>query len=153
MDLQLSGNKWFYVTTNGLARVQNAVMGLDNFQQSKAITSGMRAAGGVFMAGGKKRLRSELKGHGSKGNLMKAFRVRVKRKNAGVVTGFDKMGHHSHLVDLGTKKRFHKSGKYTGVMPANYFWRTTAQSDFPKAAEKMYQGIETAANRIMYGDR
>ena len=151
MDLQLSGNKWFNVTTTGHARIQNAIMGLNNFQQNKAITSGMRAAGGVFMAGGKKRLRAELKGTG-KGNLMKGFRVKVKRHNAGVVTGFDRMGHHSHLVDLGTKKRFHKSGKYVGIMPANYFWRTTAQADFPKAAEKMYKGIETAANRIMYGN-
>lgn len=153
MDLQISGNKWFNVTTDGMARIQSAVMGLEKIQQDKAITSGMRAAGGVFMMGGKRRLKSELKGHGSKGNLMKAFRVRVKRRNEGVLIGFDRMGHHSHLVDLGTKKRFHKSGKYTGVMPANYFWRQTAQADFPKAAEKMFKGIETAANRIMYGGR
>lgn len=152
MDFQLSGNRWFNITTTGLARIQNAVMGLDNFQQNKAITSGMRAAGSVFIAGGRKRLRRELKGTG-KGYLMQSFRTKVKRRNAGVVTGFDKWGNHSHLVDLGTKKRYQKNGHYTGIMPANYFWRTTAQADFPRAAEKMYRGIETAANRIMYGNR
>ena len=151
MDISVQHNQTFQISTHGLARIENLVSGLENeFEQGEAIKSGLRAMGGVFMRGGKSRLGNRLLHHGSKGNLMSSFKIKTKRHNKGVLIGFGKLGHHSHLVDSGTKKRYTKSGAYRGIMPANYFWHETAEADFPQAAEQMFEGIEKAVTRRLY---
>lgn len=122
---------------------------LTQFEKNKALKSGLNAAGQVFKVGGRQRLRQKLKGSkGSTGHLMNSFQVRVKRNKAGVLTGFNGGGRHSHLVDKGTKERFTKSGAKRGKMPANYFWSDTNNQDYPKAISRLFEGIEKAIQRI-----
>ena len=44
-----------------------------------------------------------------------------KQKKTAAVMNKGRRAPHSHLVALGTVQRFHKSGKSTGMMPANPF--------------------------------
>lgn len=121
---------------------------LEQFEKNKAIISGLRAGGNVFKAGGRQRLKQRLSSPGGNGKLLNSFQVRVKRNKAGVLTGFNGGGRHSHLVDRGTKKRLTKSGANRGIMPANYFWSDTESVDYPKAVDKIFAGVEKAVQRI-----
>ena len=149
-DITLEGVREFKFSVLGLARVEDAIKGLSEIQKNKAIISGYRAMGSVFIAGGKQRLRSRLSGKG-KGNLIKSFKIRVKRDNGGVLVGFNKRGHIAHIVDMGTVQRNTRHGHLNrSKVPANNSWHETAEQDFPKAAEKLFTGIETAVKRIIY---
>lgn len=124
---------------------------LEQFEKNKAIKSGLKAGGNVFKTGGRQRLRQRLKSSKGTNNLLNSFRTRVKRNEAGVLTGFMRGkngGNHSHLVDRGTKKRRTKSGENRGVMPANYFWTDTENIDRPKAVNEIFAGVEKAVKQI-----
>lgn len=82
-------------------------------------------------------------------NLYNSFRVRVKRSSLGVLIGFDKFGHHSHLVDRGTTLRHHPITGNSGVMPANNFWTDTANEDWRGAMGVLQSSVDRAVNRIM----
>ena len=124
---------------------------LEQFEKNKAIKSGLKAGGNVFKTGGRQRLKQRLKSSKGTNNLSNSFRTRVKRNEAGVLTGFMRGkngGNHSHLVDRGTKKRQTKSGANRGVMPANYFWTDTENIDRPKAVNEIFAGVEKAVKQI-----
>lgn len=128
--------------------IRYLVRELEEFEKNKAIKSGLKAGGNVFKAGGRQRLRQLLKSTGT-GKLLNSFQVRVKRNRAGVLTGFNGGGRHSHLVDRGTKKRSTEKTKANrGVMPANYFWADTESMDYPKAVDKIFAGVEKAVQQI-----
>lgn len=120
---------------------------LEEFEKSKAIKKGLQAGGNVIKVEGRRRLKERLKSTGT-GKLLNSFQVRVKRNKAGVLTGFNGGGRHSHLVDRGTKKRLTKSGANRGIMPANSFWSDTESVDYPKAVDKIFAGVEKAVQRI-----
>lgn len=122
---------------------------LTEFEKNKALKSGLNAAGQVLKVGGRQRLSQRLKGSKrATGHLLNSFQVRVKRNKAGVLTGFNGGGRHSHLVDAGTKERFTKTGASRGKMPANRFWSDTNNQDYPKAISKVFEGIEKVVQRI-----
>lgn len=122
---------------------------LTEFEKNKTIKRGLLDAGKVFQAGGKTRLRQRLSnGKGRTGHLLNSFQIRVKKNKAGVLTGFNGGGRHSHLVDRGTKQRFTKSGENRGKMPANRFWSDTESMDYPKAIDKLFLGLEKAIEKI-----
>lgn len=50
---------------------------------------------------------------------------------------FGRQGAHGHLVALGSKRRFKKSGQSTGKMPRNPFVRQAAAASEPAAIERM----------------
>lgn len=119
---------------------------LEEFEKNKAIKSGLKAGGNVFKKEGKRRLKERIKDH--TGNLKRSFQVRVKRNKAGVLTGFNGGGRHSHFVDRGTKERRHPITGTSGEMPANYFWSDTESIDYPKAVDEIFAGVEKAVQRI-----
>lgn len=130
------------------------VRNLKDFEKDKSIRKGLGDAGRVFQSGGKRRLRKSMrKSSGVTGNLLRSFRVRVKRSKPGVLVGFSggkDGGNHSHLVDRGTTDRYWKTRgrKYVGKMPATRFWSDTESQDAPQAMEKLYDGIENNVYRI-----
>lgn len=126
---------------------------LEQFEKDKAIKSGLRAAVNVFRIKGRSNLRSRLKPvsqrHGKPTNhLMNSFTTKVKRNKLGALAGFDKWGAHSHLVDLGTKKRPHPITGTSGTMPANKFWSDAKESEESKAIDALRRGVERAVQRI-----
>lgn len=146
----MNQGKSFRMMYDGLDRIESALNGLLDIDKDKAVRAGLRSMGNTFVTGGKRRLRSRLKdSKGVTGNLFKAFKVRVKLRRAGVLAGFNKLGHHSHLVDLGTKKRKHPITGTSGVMPSNSFWTDTANEDLEKASKRLFDAIERAKNRII----
>ena len=61
-------------------KVKDLVYGLENFEKDKAVRAGLYAGGSILQRGGVMRLKSRMKSpYGHKGNLIKAFRVRVKK--------------------------------------------------------------------------
>lgn len=125
------------------------VNNLEDFEKDRALKSGLRAAANVFRVRGRSNLRNRLK-HPGKGtnHLMNSFTTRVKRNKLGALAGFDKWGAHSHLVDLGTRKRPHPITGTSGIMPANRFWSDARASEEAKAAQEMYKGVERVVQRI-----
>ncbi|WP_052332556.1 hypothetical protein [Bacteroides neonati] len=140
----------FQITTIGAAQVESAVSELLDIDKDKAIRAGLRSMGNTLVSGGKRRLKSRLKdSSGLQGKLFKAFKIRVKLRKPGALVGFNKDGHHSHLVDMGTEKRKHPITGTSGIMPANSFWTDTAREDWDNASKKLFEGIERAKNRII----
>lgn len=58
---------------------------------------------------------------------------------------------HAHLVEFGTGPRFHKSGKYVGIMPPDPFlrpaWDANKDEVLAKLAETIRQEIAAAIGR------
>ena len=149
-------NHWFEVKQIDKNEMFYLVRNLEGFEQDEAIKVGLRLAGNVFKAGGKRRLRARMKSgsQGVTGNLLRSFRVRTKRSKLGVLVGFRQGqkggGSHAHLVDRGTDRRYWKTKgrKDVGSVKSNMFWSDTEREDYPQAMEKLYIGIEKAVNRI-----
>ncbi len=138
------------VTTISIERVEAAVSGLLDIDKDRAIRAGLRSMSNTLVTGGKRRLKVRLKNSkGTKGNLYQAFKVRVKKRKLGALAGFNFRGHHSHLVDMGTTKRYDKRGNSRGIMPANSFWTDTAREDWSLASERLFAAIDRAVNRII----
>jgi HK97 gp10 family phage protein len=91
---------------------------------------------------------------GPTGNLRLSIGKRFKRnRQAGVTEAkvgisvgkraskTNRAGAHGHLVALGTRPRFHKSGKSTGVMPANEFFRRATDAVVHQVQAKMLSVI------------
>lgn len=130
------------------------VQGLEDFEKDKALRSGLAAAAQVFKAGGIRRLKQRMKKPtGVKGNLLRAFTVRVKKSKPGALAGFETGkggGGHSWWLDKGTKERYIKTkgNKYAGAGPALRYWEDTRNQDYPKAIDKLREGTERAVQRL-----
>lgn len=136
------------------------VQELENFEKDKALRSGLAAAAQVFKTGGRRRLRQRMKNPaGFRGNLLRAFTVRVKRSKQGALSGFKvdegANGSHAWLLDKGTKERRHKkTNKSVGKIPGKNsrfrlgFWEDTRNQEESKAMDALYKGVERAVQRI-----
>lgn len=130
-------------------RVFKSIDGLKDIEKDKVIKEGLRAATGIYLSAGRVNLRGRLRGKKNTGNLMKAFKNKIKKNKLGALAGFNGLGMHSHLVDLGSVERAKKSGASTGKMPANNFWTDAINNNQNKAIEKVYQGIERGITKIL----
>lgn len=149
--------QWFRIKEIDRTSIIYLVRNLEFFEKDRAIQEGLKAAGEEFKAAGKRRLKQRMKSgtQGVTGNLLRSFQVRVKKHKPGMLVGFKQGkggGSHAHLVDRGTDERFYvtKTGnrKSVGSMKPNYFWSDTEAQDYPKAMERLYEGIERSVNRI-----
>lgn len=135
----------------GIKRINRLVADLQEIDKNKAIKAGLRKGAMVFIRLGRSTLRSRNNEH--TGNLMKSFRVRVKKRSLGALAGFsvnysriseDGYGSHSWLVDRGTVQRWTKKGQNRGIMPASYFWTDTKEQGSSEAIRAIEQGIHDA---------
>lgn len=133
-----------------ISNIQYLVSGLEDFEKDKAVRQGLYSGGSVLLRGGVMRLKMRMKTPaGRKGNLIKAFRVRVKRNKLGVLSGFGyPEGRHSWLLDQGTGIRRTKNYARRGHGPALRYWEDTRTQDGSKAMEYIERGIEKAVQRI-----
>lgn len=148
-------NKLFEIKQIDRSAIEYLVRNLNDFEKDKAVKDGLGAAGKVFESGGKSRLRRSMKSgsRGVTGNLLRSFKVKVKRYKPGVLIGFKQGaegGSHAHLVDKGTDIRYWKTRKRKSVgrVVANPFWSDTETEDYPKAMDQLYMGIERAISKI-----
>ena len=142
------------------------VQELDDFEKDKAIRSGLASAVNVFKVLGRGNLRRwmGLHGHsnGVTGNLLAAFKNRVKKSKPGALAGFYyakndmdwPRGNHAHFVDEGTSSRkttgakSMRAGISRGIMPASHFWDDAKVQGEGKAMQRLQAGIERAIQRI-----
>ena len=136
-----------------ISKVNEFVCDLENFEKDKAVRAGLYAGGSILKRGGVMRLKSRMKSpYGHKGNLIKAFRVRVKRSKLGVLSGFGQPeGRHSWLIDQGTGIRRTKNYASRGYGPALRYWEDTRAEDGSKAMNAVMDGIERAVKRMKNG--
>lgn len=125
---------------------------LEGFEKDKAIRAGLASAVNVFKMLGRRNLRSWMGAHGHPngvtGNLLAAFKNRVKKSKPGALAGFLwPEGAHVWLVNDGTGARDSK-GYRTGVMPASHFWDDAKQQGEGKAMQRLQLGVEKAIQRI-----
>lgn len=158
---QAGNGRLFALTVRGYADMERRVAGLSDIEKSKAIRAGLRNGSNLLKRRGRSRLKqrnynTKSGGLTSKGkealaahNLYNSFQTRIKRRSLGALVGFSGKGHHSHLVDLGTRKRPHPISGTSGIMPASRFWTDTAELDWSHAMEKVMEGIERAMDRII----
>jgi hypothetical protein len=102
-------------------KVFRAIEGLTDIEKDQAIKAGLRAATNVFLRAGRSNLRARLKGNKNTGNLNKSFRSKLKRNKLGAIGGFNQLGMHAHLLDMGTVNRTTRNGANRGRMIANNF--------------------------------
>lgn len=131
---------------------------LQGFEQNRALKTGLVEASKIFAAKGRMNLASRIGRNikhksRSTGELLRsithAYRSSRRKGQSGTaVAGFLAGGQHSHLVDSGTKPRYHKSGHYTGIMPANRFWWDAREQEASKAQEVLYDSISRAVDEI-----
>lgn len=136
-----------------IGRVNELVYDLENFEKDKTVRAGLYAGGSILKRGGVMRLKSRMKSpYGHKGNLIKVFRVRVKRSKLGVLSGFGQPeGRHSWLIDQGTGIRRTKNYASRGYGPALRYWEDTRAEDGSKAMNAVMDGIERAVERMKNG--
>ena len=119
---------------------------LQDFEKDKAIRAGLYAGGAILKRGGVMRLKLRMKSpYGRKGNLIKAFKVRVKKNKLGVLSGFG--------YPEGTGIRHTKSYERRGIGPALRYWEDTRSQEGNRAMGAIRNGIERAVERMNNGKR
>jgi len=133
-----------------LDRVYKAIENLNDFQKDKAVQQGLKDATGLFINAGRQNLRDRMKSKkGDSGDLLKSFRSKLKRSSLGAIAGFNQLGMHAHLIDLGTQERTTKSGANRGKVEGNSFWKDAIESNETAAIDKVYSGIERAITNLI----
>lgn len=133
--------------------LDGVLRGVENLGQvckSKPARDGLRRASRHLMLSGRSRLKSLYKGY-QKGKLERSMTSRLKRRKNDALAGFRRGnggGNHAHLVDRGTKRRYTKTGKNRGVMPANRFWTSTKLTEVGQVERLVRQGLEQAIAKI-----
>jgi len=131
-------------------RVYKAIDNLKDFQKDKVVGQGLKDATGLFINAGKQNLRDRMKSKkGDSGNLLKSFKNKLKRSSLGAIAGFNQLGMHAHLLDMGTQVRTTKSGANRGKVEGNSFWKDAIELNETAAIEKVYSGIERAITNII----
>jgi hypothetical protein len=133
-----------------LERVYRSIENLNSFQKDKAVQTGLKFAGALFIRKGRANLKERMKNRsGVTGNLLRSFRNKLKRQKLGVLAGFNSKGSHAHLVDRGTQERTTKKGYNRGKVEGNRFWTDSIESNKNEAIENIFTGIERAITRIL----
>lgn len=138
----------------GVESVLRKISEIDNFTADKEVRKGLKQGGRHLIKKGRQRLKSRMKSgpKGVTGNLLRSFRAKVKRNNAGVITGFKGGkggGNHSWLVDKGTtKKRTTRKGYNRGRVKGNKYWSETRANDTGKAMQLITDGLDRAISKL-----
>ena len=122
---------------------------------SKIVQSGLREAGRYLKKRGKSRLQNRMisGSRGVTGSLLRSFVHKLKKKNSGVLVGFNSKkgknsGRHSWLVSEGTAPRETRKGDSRGRTRPNYFWSETREKNSPEALKIIMNSIDEAIDYL-----
>lgn len=134
----------------GLEKVSKVLWDLGELQTDNVVKQSLGNAAKYLIRMGKLKLKYRMKSgfNGVTGNLMKGFTYHIKRRNRGVIAGFNKKGSHAHLVDQGTDFRHTAKGYYRGRMEGNYFWTQTRNMNVDNAKSLIMYALNQAVERI-----
>ena len=145
-------------------RIMDLLFTLSDFEKDAIIRRGLQEGARVFVRQGKSNLAQTLSSDPAnvrmrKGNLIKSFRTKVNMKKQKVHAGFDKHGHHAHLVDSGTVQRWTRAGAYRGSVSkgspktGSKFWRNAFEMKKQEAANELMDSVYQSINKIMQNKR
>ena len=127
-----------------------ALTRLQHLVDSREVISAERKAAKLLMDRGYSRLVETLIGNSD--HLVNSFTYKLrygKNSMSGVRVGFKRPGGNvSHLVDLGTKERYTKSGAYRGKIKGSHFWTDTKQQYVPEGMNMILVAVEEAIEKI-----
>lgn len=150
-----------------LAKIYKALDGLDQIQQNAIVFKGFQEAANLVKKRGQMALKSTMSKNGWNiemrermaakrgGSLANSIGVKSFRKKGKVHIGFKKLGHHAHLVDSGTNKRYKTStGQYTGSVSKNapktgsYFWRKNFRDNRQAIKNKIIESVIASCKKM-----
>lgn len=140
----------FTFQLEGLDNLLEKVEALKDPKVAQSVRSAMRQGGELLKARGLARLSMS---NGVKtGALRSSIKIEIKRIRGGgmkLKVGFNKDGHHAHLVDRGTKDRYTKKGAYRGRATGSYFWTNTRNANQPEVAEKILNEYKNEIVKVL----
>lgn len=154
------------------AKVQRALSQLSVIEQDAVVQKGLQEGMSVIVREGRKILKNTLSRNphnvrmrkymaskrGGKG-LENSFSTKVLKKKGKGYGGFGKAGHHAHLVDSGTVKRYTSKGYYRGSVSkgapntGSRFWRSAVETKKNQAMRELMESIELSINKIISRNR
>ena len=144
--------------------LQNALSQMSKIEQDAIVNRGLQEGTRLFVKQGKINLKSTLSTEPQNvkmrnGNLEKSFSTKVKKKQGKGYAGFNKFGHHAHLVDSGTEKRWTKKGAYRGSISksapktGSQFWHNAFKQRKDQAAKELMDSVRKSINKIIERNR
>lgn len=141
-------------------RIQSALSNLSRIERNAIVQRGLQEGVILFVKQGRINLRNTLSTEPQnvrmrKGNLIRSFTTRIKKLKGKGYAGFNSKGHHAHLVNDGTKKRWTKKGAYRGSVSKNSpmkgsnFWRNAFEIQKENAAKELMNSIRISINKIV----
>lgn len=89
------------------------------------------------------------------GNLSSSWTIRTYVKKVMARGGFNKKGHHAHLIDRGTKDRYTKRGYYRGSISkgnpnqGSLFYTSAVQMRKDEALRELERAVYEEINKIV----
>lgn len=141
----------FHIDASDLRRLDNMLQSIaaDNAgKMGKRVTSkSLAKAGRVIARESQKNLRSRNKQR--TGNLISSIKVKVKKRNDGVLAGFEHpKGNHAHLVDLGHELVVGPKRVKTGKRTKPSLFHSDAREKLPQAAAMFVKTYESEIVKI-----
>ena len=142
------------------AKINAALSQFSQIERDAIVQRGLQEGVKLFIKQGKIPLRSSLSHEPQnvkmrKGNLEKSFTTKTKKKVGKAYAGFNKNGHHAHLVDSGTEKRWTKKGAYRGSVSksapktGSRFWHNAFEQQKNAAVQELMDSIKLSINKII----
>ena len=149
-----------------LAALNRALDGLNVIEQNAIVQKGLQEAAAMIKKKGKAKLRATMstdawnvkmrKAMAAKrgGGLENAIGTRTFKKKGKAHIGFNKLGHHAHLVNMGTNKRWKKDGQPTGSVSKNapktgsLFWTKNFQENREKAKNIIIDSVYASVRKL-----
>lgn len=150
-----------------LARVYSALGRLGKIQQDAIVFKGFQEAASLLKRRGKAILKTTMSKDAWNiemrermaakrgGSLENSIGVKSFKKKGKVHVGFKKLGHHAHLVNFGTAKRFKKStGQSTGSVSKNapntgsLFWTKNFKDNEQAVKRKIIDSVIASCKKM-----
>lgn len=147
------------------SKVMKALDGMATMSRNTIVRKSLSDGAKMFTDQGKINLRSRLKTESHNvymrrymarkrgGSLMGSFRtkgiVNPKKNVMKAYAGFNKFGHHAHLINFGTKERYKRNGQPTGKVAANEFWSDAFDSKNKQAMNKVIESVFEYVRQVM----
>lgn len=149
-----------------LAALNKALEGLSEIEKTAIVQKGLQEAASMIKRKGRSKLIATMskdpwniemrKRMAAKrgGGLEGAIATRTFKKKGKAHIGFSKLGHHAHLVNMGTKKRYTAARWYRGsvgkVAPytGSGFWTKNFQENKDRAKDIIFESVYASLNKI-----
>lgn len=149
-----------------LAALNKALEGLSEIEKTAIVQKGLQEAASLIKRKGRNKLVATMskdpwnmemrKRMAAKrgGGLEGAIATRTFKKKGKAHIGFGKLGHHAHLVNMGTRKRFTAARHYRGSVSKNapytgsQFWTKSFQENREHAKQIIFDSVYASLKRI-----